>query len=316
MKKYFTLIALVFMLIAVTTTCNKDVHVTGIKLNEVSLILEVNDTETLIVTVFPENATNQSVVFTSSNPLVASVTSEGLVTALSKGITIIKVATVDGNFSEKCTVQVEEYFVIEAIDALSYDNIATVHAIVYGKEDEKILASSEYQNNSFKLKLPSTVDDKYLWLFADYMIFSNLFGDFDESWVSDKNAKVTLAWPDAWDEDKNQIGCFIYRYDPYLTASDAQGFFLYADKNFTVKGEKIGTDGIPIQCDCSFSKGWNFLYDYRDRDYHTPYNVNYSLLTTIKPSEGTWYWYFFRYPEVEKSSISKHFFWKKNIEIY
>jgi uncharacterized protein (TIGR02145 family) len=94
------------MLIAVTTTCKKDIHVAGIKLNKISLTLEVDDTETLIATVFPENATNQSFIFTSSNPKVATVTSYGLVTALSKGVTVIEVVTVDGNYAARCTVTV------------------------------------------------------------------------------------------------------------------------------------------------------------------------------------------------------------------
>jgi len=310
MKKNLILITLAFLLIAVTTTCNKDVQVTGIKLNEVSLTLEVDDTKTLMVTVLPENATNPSVVFTSSNPVVATVTSNGLVTARSKGVTIIAATTVDGNFSAKCTVQVDEYFMIEAVD-IEYgkDNIAIVYAMVYGKDDEKIVATCDYQNNSFKLKLPNTVEDKYLRLFNDFMIFSNLVSDFDESWVSDKSAKVTFTWPNAWDVDKKHIGCFIYYYfGNYPSASTAQGFFLYADRTFTVKGEKIDNDGILHQCDCSFSKGWNFVYNYSDRDYHTPMSVNYYLFTTKKPSEGLWEWFFSSYGIGDKSSNTKHYF--------
>ena len=293
---------------AITVTCKKitDVQVIGVTLNELSLTLEIDDTATLIATVFPENATNQSVVFTSSNPLVASITSNGLVTALSKGVTSIEVTTVDGNFSVKCTIHVDECFVIEAIDILDSSNdIYTAYAIVFGKDDEKILASTKYQNNSFKLQLPSIIDDKYLWLLFDYPLFSDIFGDLDESWISDRNANITFVWPDAWDEDKNDIGFFIYMYHSYyLENSYAQGFFLYADRDFTVKGEKIDEDGVPYECDCSFSKGWNFLCLYRDINYHTPHTVNYYLLTTKKPSEGIgiWNWEYRKWPEWKKSS--------------
>ena len=90
MKKHIIFFALAFLLIAVTTTCKKDVQVTGIKLNEPTLTLEVDDTAILIATVFPESATNQSVVFASSTPNVATVISNGLVTAISKGVAIIE----------------------------------------------------------------------------------------------------------------------------------------------------------------------------------------------------------------------------------
>ena len=105
MKKHFTLIVLAFLLIMVTSTCKKDVHVTGIKLNETTLTLEVDDTATLVAIVFPENATIQSVIFTSSNPNVATI-ANGIVTAKEVGTTTITVITEDGNYTAECTVKV------------------------------------------------------------------------------------------------------------------------------------------------------------------------------------------------------------------
>jgi len=288
---------------AVITTCNKDVHVTGIKLNERSLTLEVGDTATLVATVLPENATNPLVIFSSSNPLVAAVTSNGLVIAISKGVTVIEVTSIDGTFSAKCTVQVEECFFIEAVDVYGKENVATVYAIIDGKDDDKILVSTEFQDDSFKLKLPKTVDDKYLWLFADYWLIEV----FDESWVSDNNAKITIAWVNAWDENKDDIGFFVYTSD-YISGH-AQGFFLYADRDFTVKGEKNDEEGILFKYDCSFSKGWNFLYLYRDRGSN-PWIINYHLLTTQKPSGGFWRWYYIEKLE-KKTPDNKHFITKK-----
>jgi hypothetical protein len=295
MKKYVTLIALAFLLIAVTTTCKKDVLVAGVKLNETTLTLEVDETATLIATVLPENAANPSVIFTSSNPIVATVTSDGLVTALSKGVTIIEATTVDGNFSAKCTVEVEG-FVIEGTDVSnSSADIATVCAIAFGEPDV-VLASIQYQNNSFNLKLPSTVDDKYLLPAFKLLVNANLLvhnHDY-ESWISDKDAKLTCVWINAWDENKNTIGSFIYHGD-YMDASDAQGFFIYADRNFTIKGKGTDEAGTPFECDCSFEKGWNYVYDYRNRDYHTPNTVNYNLSTTTKPLGGFWGWDFYKW---------------------
>jgi uncharacterized protein YjdB len=104
MKKYlFTIAAL---LIAVLTNCNKDIAVTGVKLEENSLTLEVGKTKTLIATVLPENATNKLVTWVSSDITVATVTSSGEVTTLTIGEAIIVVTTIDGNYTAECTVTV------------------------------------------------------------------------------------------------------------------------------------------------------------------------------------------------------------------
>jgi hypothetical protein len=307
MKKHFTLITLAFLLIAVTTTCNKDVHVAGIKLNEVSLTLEVGDTETLIATVLPENATNQSVIFTSSNPIVATVTSSGLVTALSKGVTIIEITTVDGNFSAKCTVEVDKSFVIEAFDILySSTDITTVCAMVVGENEEKALTSTQYHNNSFKLKLPSIVDDKYLWPTFKLLVNVGLMvhNHNYESWISDQNAKLTIVRADACDENKNLIGGFFYS-GKYINTY-AQEFYFYADRNFTIKGQGIDEAENPFECDCSFDEGWNYVYLCWDVE---EYDFTNRFLTTTKPSK-VWQWYFL------KNKNGKNHLTRQKLEIY
>ena len=63
-------------------------------------------TETLIATVSPANATNKSVTWSSSNTSVATVSSNGLVTAVSPGTTTITVRTEDGKKTAICKVTV------------------------------------------------------------------------------------------------------------------------------------------------------------------------------------------------------------------
>jgi len=290
MKRYFTLIVLVFLLMAVIITCKKDIQVTGIKLNAPSLTLEVGDTATLVATVLPENATNPLVIFSSSNPLVATVTSGGLVSALSKGVTVIEVTSIDGTFSAKCTVQVEECFFIEAIDVMySSADITTVCAMVFGENDEKPLTSTQYQDNSFKLKLPSIVDDKYLWptfkllVNIDLMVHNHIY----ESWISDQNAKLIYVRIAARDGNKNFIGDFIYSGKNINTY--AQEFYFFADRTFTIKGKGIDEVGRPFESDCSFDEGWNCVYLCWVVDEDGFWSTR--LLTTTKPSI-VWYWHF------------------------
>jgi len=82
------------------------ISVTGINLKSTVSIF-VRDAEQLTATVLPENATNKIVSWISSVPTVATVT-DGLITALAPGTTIITAATQDGNFTAQCTVTVTQ----------------------------------------------------------------------------------------------------------------------------------------------------------------------------------------------------------------
>lgn len=67
-------------------------------------ILETGDTLRLVANVAPEDADDVSVIWTSSNPAVATVDSSGLITALSQGTAKIIVKTNDGGFTSTCTI--------------------------------------------------------------------------------------------------------------------------------------------------------------------------------------------------------------------
>ena len=85
------------------------VHVSGISLSRDSLAMNAGDTETIAAAVSPNNATDKAVLWTSSNPLVASVDKDGVVTALSEGTAEIIARTLeasDKQFTAKCKVSV------------------------------------------------------------------------------------------------------------------------------------------------------------------------------------------------------------------
>lgn len=93
--------------IEVTYTA-EDVHVTSVSLDKNSVTLEEGETEQLTATVSPSNATDKSVTWSSSNTSVATVSSNGLVTAVSHGSATITVTTTDGNKTATCSVTVNE----------------------------------------------------------------------------------------------------------------------------------------------------------------------------------------------------------------
>jgi uncharacterized protein YjdB len=80
---------------------------TSIALNKTETTLAVSAQEQLIVTVLPEGATDKTVTWTSSNPTVATVDENGLVTAVATGAATITATTNDGTSLEaSCAVTV------------------------------------------------------------------------------------------------------------------------------------------------------------------------------------------------------------------
>ena len=81
--------------------------VTSISLNRSSLTMEATDTFQLQASVYPSNAADQRVQWTSSDPAVASVDENGLVTALKKGTSTVTAAALDGSgVTRTCQVTV------------------------------------------------------------------------------------------------------------------------------------------------------------------------------------------------------------------
>ncbi len=83
------------------------VPVTGVTLDKETVTIKEEETETLVATVTPENATNQNITWSSNNQSVATV-ANGVVTGVSEGTATITVTTQDGNFTDTCVVTVEE----------------------------------------------------------------------------------------------------------------------------------------------------------------------------------------------------------------
>ena len=110
------LIALFTILLSVsliaTYSCKKEkdksVAVTEVRLDKTATTLFEGDTEELMATVMPENATDKGIEWKSDNESVATVSQTGLVTALKDGSATITVITNDGGFSASCEVTVKK----------------------------------------------------------------------------------------------------------------------------------------------------------------------------------------------------------------
>ena len=95
-----------------------------VTLDKTELTMYKNDVVNLIATVTP-NGAKQDVVWSSSNMSVATV-ENGTVTAVSIGTATITVATVDGNKTATCTLEVLE-------DSIAFKTLTVEDETVYGK---------------------------------------------------------------------------------------------------------------------------------------------------------------------------------------
>ncbi|MBQ9704664.1 MAG: Ig domain-containing protein [Paludibacteraceae bacterium] len=99
------------------------VAVTGVTLSQTEATLNVDETLTLTATVLPDDATDKTVTWTSSDETIATVV-DGVVTAVAAGTATITVTTTDGSFTATCTItvidpdQVEADAVVALFDAL------------------------------------------------------------------------------------------------------------------------------------------------------------------------------------------------------
>lgn len=82
------------------------VAVTGLSVNPTTLTVAVGDTGNIIANVVPVNATNKSVIYTSSDEAIATVNAQGVVTGVADGSTTITATTVDGGFTATTAVTV------------------------------------------------------------------------------------------------------------------------------------------------------------------------------------------------------------------
>lgn len=84
-----------------------DIPVTAFSLSATSLELKIDETNQLDVLFFPENANKlPTLVWKSDNDKVATVSQEGLVTAVGVGTAVVTARTNDGSLSETCAVKV------------------------------------------------------------------------------------------------------------------------------------------------------------------------------------------------------------------
>ncbi|MCL2063711.1 MAG: Ig-like domain-containing protein [Candidatus Cloacimonetes bacterium] len=107
-----TIIMLVICVIMtmIITSCENNTTkinpVTGITLNTNVINLTEGTSHTLTASITPEDATNKGISWVSNNESIATVSSDGIITAIAIGTATIIVSTTDGGFVDTCQVTV------------------------------------------------------------------------------------------------------------------------------------------------------------------------------------------------------------------
>lgn len=135
--------------------------VTGITLNSDYQLLWVGAKYAIIPTIEPADAENKNVTYMSSDPTVASVDKNGIVTALKGGSCIIEVTTEECQLVAACTIEVKEYVTsIELSETFKFLNIgasgtltakvgtdtATNKAIIWSSSNDSVCSVDQKGN--------------------------------------------------------------------------------------------------------------------------------------------------------------------------
>lgn len=164
------------------------VHVTSVSVSPSSATIEQGETVELTETVLPSNATDKSVTWSSSNTSVATVSSSGLITGVSVGNATITVTTVDGGYTDTCSVTVtqpviEEYIAVNSFEVgkqylIANGNTGTVYVMTSESGGASILkgvqatitngilsiSQSNAAKSLFTVELDDASDDETIWL--------------------------------------------------------------------------------------------------------------------------------------------------------
>lgn len=84
------------------------IKVESVTLKPNALTLDIQKSARLFAQIMPANAANKTVTWESSNPKVATVNNQGIVTAVSGGTAVITVITTDGGKKAQCVVTVKK----------------------------------------------------------------------------------------------------------------------------------------------------------------------------------------------------------------
>jgi hypothetical protein len=281
------------------------ISVESVSVEPAQLELAIRGRQTLVATIFPKNATNKSITWSSDKPETVSVDEKGRIRANTAGEATITATTEDGAKTATCLVTVKDniLFHISMIDfpdlsgpvnvpfSRDFDN---VRAEITGI-DWTMIATLEEQTIDYEtaISLPVVLPADLLCKVA-----RDSYNDYDGFWpareCSDRDAKVAnlgdivayrgdekvgRLYPTSWNSD-----------NPAEKSGAWFAYFHYTDRPFTLSGTNLTAPGgdVSFTYDVSFRTGWNI--------YYRRYEGRRTLVTTTLPDDVSLWWRFEAWP--------------------
>jgi uncharacterized protein YjdB len=208
-----------------------NIPVQSISLNKNTLSLKPNESEKLIATIYPFDATNKNMTWKSSNVSVAGVNYDGMISAYNKGNAIITVTAEDGNKTATCDVTVSNSNSEENIPPSSGNGIILNNTSFTINETEMLTLSATINiDNSyavFELRQNGT------YLVSAYRSGSNIVcytGGLNAGTYSNLTAVAKTM--------KNSV---------YVDIAESQPFTLTVNSNSSSDGGGTTTSGIKVE---------------------------------------------------------------------
>ena len=179
----------------VTASCIVTVtnSATGIEMSESEVYIARNSQKQLNATVKPDTAENKNITWESKYPEIATVDSNGLVTAKMAGTTIVVATSADGEFKAYCSVKVV------GVDAVSTASIDYATEIITGLSSNLNSLDNyiEVTDESCELKYDKLGTDSIVYLTRNDEVIDAytvvLFGDVNgDGWYDGRDA-VTVS---------------------------------------------------------------------------------------------------------------------------
>ncbi|NKI31908.1 Ig-like domain-containing protein [Croceivirga thetidis] len=130
------------------------IPVSGVTLNTDSLVLTEGENASLTATIGPSDASDKSVIWSSSDDSVATVDDSGNVTAIAPGVATITVTTNDGGYQANATVEVNELIIPVSGVTLNTDSLVLTEG-----ENTSLTATVGPSDASDKSVIWSSSDD-------------------------------------------------------------------------------------------------------------------------------------------------------------
>ncbi|MCL2065667.1 MAG: Ig-like domain-containing protein, partial [Candidatus Cloacimonetes bacterium] len=121
-------------------------------------------------TIEPENATNQQIVWSSSDDDVVIVSQDGVVEAISDGTATIKATTVDGNVTAECSVSINSSDVFFILNTIQWEN--AINSISQGSDTTNytLMIVNDFEVSGTRVNTFGDRNDIYVTITGDQTI--------------------------------------------------------------------------------------------------------------------------------------------------